>query len=326
MRHRSVLASFATLVVAAAMSHPSESAHGAEAPPAWAYPLTPPDFKFPPDRAEIRHVPDSSITYTETQLRDRFIAKDWHPEDHPSMPEIVAFGRKPGVFACSHCHRPDGVGGPENSSLAGLPSSYFVQQMIDFKSGARKSSVPQRIPVALMQAIARSVADDEVVAAAEYFAALKLTKRIKVIETDSAPKTYVAWLIYAASSDETKEPIGQRIVEVPNNLEQFERYDSRAGFTAYVPIGSIAKGEALATSGSVGKTIACGTCHGADLRGLGPIPGITGRSPSYIVRQLYDLKHEERAGPWSPLMAKVVSNLDEEDFVSIAAYLAARDP
>jgi cytochrome c553 len=109
-------------------------------------------------------------------------------------------------------------------------------------------------------------------------------------------------------------------------LEQFERYDSRAGFTAYVPIGSIAKGEALATSGSVGKTIACGTCHGADLRGLGPIPGITGRSPSYIVRQLYDLKHEERAGPWSPLMAKVVSNLDEEDFVSIAAYLAARDP
>jgi len=43
------------------------------------------------------------------------------------------------------------------------------------------------------------------------------------------------------------------------------------------------------TSGG-GKTLACATCHGADLKNLGPVPGIVGRSPSYLVRQLYDMQ------------------------------------
>ena len=167
---------------------------------------------------------------------------------------------------------------------------------------------------------------DEVAEAAAYFAGLKPRNLISVIETNSVPKTYVAWLIYAAPNDGEKEPIGNRIVEVPDNLDEFELYDPRAKFTAYVPVGSIAKGEALASNGGSGKTVPCGVCHGPDLNGLGPIPGIAGRSPSYIVRQLYDMKHGDRAGPWSPLMAKVVSNLDEDDLVSVAAYLASRRP
>ena len=155
---------------------------------------------------------------------------------------------------------------------------------------------------------------------------MKPNERIKVIETDTVPKTYIAWLIFAASKDGGKEPIDQRIVEVPDDLDQFESYDDRARFTAYVPVGSLAKGEALVTTGGAGKTVKCAICHGPDLKGLGPIPGIAGRSPSYIVRQLYDLKHGERTGPWSPLMARVVANLDEEALVSIAAYLASREP
>jgi cytochrome c553 len=83
-----------------------------------------------------------------------------------------------------------------------------------------------------------------------------------------------------------REPLGQRIVEIPDNLEQFESRDPRSTFTAYVPVGSLAKGEALVTTGGPGKTLACGACHGPDLRGLGPLPSIAGRSPSYMFRQL----------------------------------------
>jgi cytochrome c553 len=84
-----------------------------------------------------------------------------------------------------------------------------------------------------------------------------------------------------------------------------------------VPVGSVAKGEALATTGGAtivagkivpGKTAACGTCHGADLKGLGPVPGLAGRSPSYQVRQLYDMKAGTRKGLWSDLMKAVVAS------------------
>jgi cytochrome c553 len=288
--------------------------------------MTPRDFKLPPDDGKVHHVPNSSAAFTTSQLRDRFFTKDWHPDDHPQMPAIVAYGRKPDVLACGHCHRADGAGGPENSSLAGLPAAYIRQQVIDFSDGARKSSVPQRLPVSLMDSVSRAVTDDEVAQAAAYFSSLEPKRHIKVIETDTVPKTDVEWLIYAVSKDGGVESIGQRIVEVPNDLDRFESYDSRAEFTAYVPIGSIAKGEALVASGGAGKTVQCGICHGPDLKGLGPIPGIAGRSPSYIVRQLYDFKHGARAGPWSPLMARVVADLDQDDLMSLAAYLASQGP
>lgn len=317
---------FAAALSLALGSEAMQPAYTTEEMPAWAYPVTPPDFKLPPDDGRLQHVPDSSAAFTVSQIRDRFFAKDWHPRDHPPMPEVVAYGRKPDILACGHCHRADGSGGPENASLAGLPADYFVQQMADFRSGARKSSVPERLPVTLMLSVARAVSDDEVAKAAAYFASLKPREHIKVIETNTVPKTYVAWLIFAVSKEKGQEPIDQRIVEVPDDLDQFELYDDRARFTAYVPIGSLAKGEALVTTGGAGKTVQCGICHGPDLKGLGPIPSIAGRSPSYIVRQLYDMKHGQRAGSWSPLMASVIANLDKEALVSIAAYLATLEP
>ena len=72
------------------------------------------------------------------------------------MPAVVARGRKPDVLACGFCHRADGPGGPENASLAGLSADYIVQQMADFKSGARKTSVPERAPPALMIQVAKA--------------------------------------------------------------------------------------------------------------------------------------------------------------------------
>ena len=150
-------------------------------------------------------------------------------------------------------------------------------------------------------------------------------KRINVVESDTAPKAYVAGLLWAAAEGGEREPLGQRILEVPDDLIQFESRDPRSTFTAYVPVGSLAKGEALATKGA-GKTLACAACHGPDLKGLGPLPRIAGRSPSYMFRQLYDFRHGARTGEWSPLMAQVVSNLEEEDMLAIVAYLASLDP
>ena len=164
---------------------------------------------------------------------------------------------------------------------------------------------------------------EEVQTAAAYFSALQPRKRIKVVESDTAPKSYIAGLLWAAVEGSEREPLGQRILELPDDLQVFESRDPRSTFTAYVPVGSLAKGEALVAKGGLGKTVACAPCHGSDLKGLEPLPSIAGRSPSYMFRQLYDFRHGARTGEWSPLMAQVVSNLDQEDMLAIVAYLAS---
>jgi cytochrome c553 len=297
----------------------------ADPPPPWAYPVNPPGTQPAPDDGVLRHVPDSTAVFTLTQIRDLFSVPDWHPDDHPPMPAPVAHGRKPMPFACAYCHLPNGLGRPENSSLAGLPAAYIAQQVADFKSGARKSSEAASLPANLMVAVAKAATDEDVKLAAEYFSALKPKPWIRVVETDTVPKTRVGgWMLIAAQPAGT-EPIGQRIIEMPENLERTELRDSTSGFIAYVPVGSIEKGAALITTGA-GKTTPCGLCHGADLKGLGPVPALAGRSPSYIVRQLYDIQHGVRGGAWTELMKPVVTQLSEEDMVSIAAYTASRAP
>jgi cytochrome c553 len=295
-------------------------------PPAWAYPVNPPDFNPSPDDGTLKHVPESAAAYTLGQLRNLFFAPDWHPEDHAPMPDVVMHGRKPGVYACGVCHRADGPGGPENSSVAGLPAAYIIQQMADFKSGARKTSVPQRAPPQAMTSLAKAATADEVAAAAAYFSALKPKPLIRVIETNIVPKSYVAgWFLAAANTGDT-EAIGQRIIEVPEDLEQFEHRDTHSRFIAYVPVGSIQTGQTLAATGRGDKTIQCRTCHGPELKGVGAIPGIAGRSPSYIFRQLYDFKQGNRAGIGSALMKHTVASLTDDDMLSLAAYTASLPP
>jgi len=311
---------FATAMVADALADP------ANAPPPWAYPVNPAGAQPAPDDGTLKHVPGSGAAFTMAQIRDLFNVPDWHPENHPPMPGPVEHGPRPGVFACGFCHLPNGLGRPENSSLAGLPATYIAQQVADFKSGARKTSEPGSLPIALMIGVAKGATEDEVKIAAEYFAGLKPKPWIRVVETDTVPKTKVAgWMLVAAGAGAT-EPIGQRIIEMPEDLERTELRDSASGFVAYVPVGSIERGETLVTTGGTGKTVACRICHGAELRGLGPVPALAGRSPSYIVRQLYDMQHGVRNGQWAELMKTVVAQLSIEDMVSIAAYTASREP
>ena len=314
---------FVVLAFALPMGSPADTG---ETPPSWAYTMNPPDWKPAPDDGSIRRVPDSTAGFTLTQLRDLFLAPDWHPADHPPMPEVVAKGRKPDVMACGVCHRADGPGGPENASLSGLPASYIVQQMTDFKSGVRTTALPQRVPQKLMIATAKAATTAEVEASASYFASIKPRANIRVVETDTIPKSVVTGWVFAPSTTGEQESLGRRIVEVPEDVGRFVSRDSRVRFIAYVPVGSIEQGRALAATGGGGKTVQCASCHGPDLKGLGAVPGISGRSPSYAVRQLYDFKHGARTGPRAELMKSSVQNLAVEDMLALAAYTASLAP
>jgi cytochrome c553 len=297
-----------------------------ETPPPWAYPVSAADFKPVADDGSIRRVPDSSGGITLTQARDRFVAQDWHPEDHPPMPEIVAKGRKPLVYACGFCHRADGPGGPENANLTGLSADYIIRQMKEFRSGARQSSVTNRPPIQVKAFLLKSVTDEEIASAAAYFSTLPARSIVKVVETEMVPKTMVAGSYFAPAAGGEREPIGMRIVEFPDDVEQFESRDARALTTAYVPVGSIGKGRALATTGEGGKTLVCEVCHGVGLKGSDIAPLLAGRSPTYIVRQLYDFKYGKRAGAMSGPMEPTVKNLSVDDMLALAAYAASLKP
>lgn len=294
--------------------------------PPWAYLILPAGVKPPPDDGKPQRLPGSSVEYTWTQIRDLFSAKDWYPGDLPAMPEVVARGRKPDVFACGMCHYPNGQGKPEGSSIAGLPAAYIVQQMSDYKAGLRRSSDPMMRPPSLMLQNAKVVSEADIKAAADYFSRLKYQPWIRVVETPTVPKTeMIPGPMLGVVHNGGSEAIGQRVIEVAENPERVELRDSRSGFVAYVPPGSIAKGEALASNGG-SRTIACASCHGKDLKGIGEVPSLVGRSPTYVVRQLYDIQSGARNGPGAQLMKAVVEKLTLEDMISLAAFTASRAP
>jgi len=303
---------------------------GTVAPPPWAFTLnTPPAPGAPPAvpataDATPRRVPGSDKAFTVAETRDAFNPPDWHPAGHPPMPTSVAHGRKPEMRACGFCHLTNGQGRPENASLAGLPAAYIIQQMADFKSGARKSSEPKMGPPNAMIADAKAATDEEVRTAADYFASFPFKKWIRVVEVADVSKTRVAGWMHVPMAG--TEPLGRRIIEMPEDLARTELRDGAASFVAYVPMGSVKAGETLVTTGGNGRTVACGTCHGADLKGLGPVPPLAGRSPSYTVRQLFDLQQGNRKGPWSALMTEAVAKLTIDDMIAIAAYAASKEP
>ena len=324
---RPLLAAAGVLAAASVLAAQSRPA---SAPPPWAYVVAPPPPPGapapapPPDDSQPRRIPGSSVALTGAQLRDLFNPPDWHPENHPPPPEVVAHGRKPDVRACGYCHYPNGQGRPENASLSGQPVAYLVQQMADFRSGARRSAEPKMRPPAFMAEIAKAATIEEDRAAAEYFAAVPYRKWIRVVETVDVPVMRVAGGVFVPAPGGAREALGARIVETPEDIARAEVRDSSSGFIAYVPAGSVKRGEALVTGG--GRTAACATCHGADLKGLGPVPALAGRSAGQTVRALYDFQQGARKGPWSPLMKAAVEKLTVDDLIAIAAYTASREP
>jgi len=276
-----------------------------------------------PDTAQ-HAVPGSDVKMTRAQIGNRFNVGDWFPNDHPKMPYIVQYGKAPEVWACGLCHLINGKGRPENASVSGLPVAYFLQQLDDFRHDLRKSADSRKANTNVMTTIAKGMSEDEMRAAAEYFAQIPWnTPWIKVVETGTVPKSRSAGGMWMSLENNETEPIGSRIMEMPanNELVELRDYHQDGSFIAYVPPGSVRKGETLATSGT--KVTKCSVCHGADLQGMGPVPGIAGRSPSYIARQLYDMQAGTRKGPWVSLMQPVVDKMTADDILNATAYVSS---
>jgi cytochrome c553 len=267
------------------------------------------------------NVPGSSKTYTQAQIDDPASAPDWFPDEHPAMPPVVARGGGKDVRACATCHLASGMGHPESAIVTGFTIPYFLRQMADMKSGDRKTG-------GIMDTIAKAASAQDVQDAAAYFAALKPFPYIKVVETDTVEKSYVerGGMRLRLPGGGT-EPLGKRIIVLPDDEGRIMRRDPHGSTTtAYVPIGSLAKGKDLATTGGAGKTLACAVCHGPALKGIGDVPRIAGLQPIYIFRQLYGFQNNTRAGASAALMKPPVVNLSEDDMIAISAYVGSLAP
>lgn len=304
--------------------------------PEWAYavPTGPAEPAIPRDQ-RLYSLPGTDRKFTWDQVQGRrpsgftgpYGPADWFPDEHPPMPPIVAYGDPArGILACALCHYPSGKGRSENASLAGLPKDYMVQQMRDMQEGLRQSAEPRKTNAGLMVRYAKAMTEAEIEASAAYYAAIPWTAHVRVVESRTGPKVRnLNGLLLAREGEQAGvEPLGNRILEVTEDGERTELRDPHSGFIAYAPVGSLAKGKALVATGGRGRTVACAVCHGQDLNGIGPIPGIAGRSPSYIARQLNDLRQGVRRGPMAPLMTQAVRNLTDEDILNISAYVAAQ--
>jgi cytochrome c553 len=282
--------------------------------PAWAFPAI--NGALPAEEPTPKSVPGSTKSYTPAQIDDLMNPPDWIPDEHPAAPSIVQKGHG-AALACGACHLMSGEGHPESAGLTGFTVGYFTQQMADFKSGVRKDS-------ARMNAIAKDVSDEESKQAAEWFAALKPAKWTTVTEAAMVPKTIVGQgrMRFLQPGGGT-EPIGNRIITVPQDQARARNRDPHSGFIAYVPPGSIAKGKALVETGGSGKTIACTICHGDTLQGLGNVPRLAGLHPIYLARQLYLFKDGTRNGVDAQLMKKPVARLTDDDILAMSAYLGS---
>lgn len=317
-----------TMAVAAVVVGRAQAGDGAHAGMPWAFVVNDPvpAGVKPPDPQEVVTVPGSSLSIPRSQISMAIGPPDWHPEGHPPMPPVVARGGGKGVQPCAYCHLPNGQGKPENSPVAGLPYEYIVQQMEDWRNGRRGTSAPKAGSPWFMVSIGKAATAEDVRAAAQYFSSIPFKPgRVRVIETDRVPMTrFAGWVHQVLESGKT-EPIGTRVVETPEDLHRFELRDDAVGFIAYVPKGAIARGQKIVSTGG-SRSVACTTCHGEGLRGLGPIPPLAGRSPSYLARQIRDFQTGARDGLWSDLMDAAVKRLTVEDIVDIVAYAASLKP
>ena len=348
--HRIMKRRFAAAMAIASLFVGSDALFAQEHPadwPDWAYgflePMSPDSLVAPacpananprscsrvgqavPDDGVLLTLPGTSRSFTRTAANNQWGPADWFPGDHPEMPEIVATGRKEaGIRPCSLCHFANGRGKMENGHVAGLSKEYFLAQLEAFANGERYSADPRKANTNEMARIAHALTETEKQQVAEYYSSIRFRSMMRVVESDSAPQVSLTLNnLMLPIEGAPPMPLGQRIIEVPEfpNLTEKMRYP-RGTFIAYVPIGSVAKGQNLVTTGGE-KTIPCGTCHGPQLQGFGDAPSIVGRTASYAMRQLWDVKQGARK---SPLMTAVVADLSAEDMLNIVAYLATRTP
>ena len=282
--------------------------------PDWAFNI--PDKVQPPGLKPegIVKVPGSAKEYDAAKIAGNANPPDWFPDEHPAAPKAVTGGQ--GIrFACGSCHLMSGQSHAEAADIAGMPAAYLIRQMAYYKTDVRKDD-------ARMGPIAKATSEEDVRQAAAYFASLKPKPWVKVIESATPPKTYIATAgrHRVLHPDGGTEPIGQRILAIPEDPYRTEIRDPHSGFIAYVPPGSIAKGEALVKDGQ------CGKCHGDALTGKGDVPRLAGQHPLHIARQLFDIRHGSSAGDAVAPMKPIAAKMSDDDVIAVSAYLASLPP
>lgn len=292
------------------------------AAPEWVLPVGIPSRAPAWDTVKPQVLPGSAAHFTDAELHDRNHAVDWRVAEHPKLPESVATGTG-GAGACGYCHLPDGAGRPENAALAGLPADYIREQVAAFAAGERAPLDGKWAPSAFMATTAKAASATLVREAADYFSQLRFTSHVRVVERARIAHAVPSNFVYGLDPA-TTEPLGTRIIEVPESAERFEMRDTHLGYTAYVPPGAIAAGAALARSGGpAGQP--CALCHGAGLKG-GVAPPLAGRSPSFVARQLFGFRAGTRANSGAAPMRMIAERLSDRDIIDLGAYAGSRRP
>jgi len=298
---------------------------------AWAYPIgKDTTWKAPAGDGPFT-VPGSRLSFTKAQVSDDQNPVDWFPDEHPPAPGIVAHSPGQGLTPCAECHGYNGSGSVNTPDIRGLSAGYIVEQVHAFRDGDRRSAQADSNATGEMLAVARQVSDVDLAKAAAYFAALPRGANRRVVETNAVPVTTpdkYGWLDPVPNGG--RETIGNRVIEINDDLPHSFMDDHDIGSVVYVPSGAIARGQALVASGgqdtSKGGGQPCTACHGADLKGAGDIPPLAGRSPAYLARMLWDIKTGARKGPSVALMQAPAKDLTAKEIVDITAYLASRQP
>jgi cytochrome c553 len=311
-----ILLLFGALALAGA-----RAAERAPAYPDWAYAVPTPENEAaaPRDDGTMFSLPGAAGPFTRGQISgaNRTAPADWYPRDHPPMPRLVAAGDAArNITACAGCHYPNGKGRPQNANIAGLNAHYLARQLHDMKTGLRRSAEPRKHNAQQMVDFAKAMTQGEIAQVTAYYAALPPTVPIKVIESATVSRMHSQEGMWLPARG--LEPIGDRVIETPADVAREQLRDPHAGFIAYAPPGAVAKGRRLAAA------LGCAACHGEGLRGAGQIaPGIAGRSPSYLARQLYDFQQGTRHGAMAAAMRPVAAKLTAGDIVNLTAYAAS---
>ena len=207
--------------------------------PAWAFPVQAGSLPAESPGTEISRGKREEV-HAEGDSTTSSIRRTGCPRRITPAPSIVVKGHG-GALACGSCHLMSGLGHPESADLTGFTADYIVQQMADFKSGTRKDyALDERH---LQGSLGRGGT------------AGRGLVRLPASEGSSSGWWKPRWCRRrslardaCASSirkDKGMEPIGNRIITLPEDQERARLRDPRSGFVAYVPPGSLAKGKAL---------------------------------------------------------------------------------
>jgi cytochrome c553 len=271
-----------------------------------------------PDATKIVRLAGSAVAFHEADFHGMARAIDWFPSSHPPAPDSVLRQRGADATPCGYCHLADGRGRPENARLQGLPAYYIVEQVTAFANGTRRAASADDGPAHYMAKVARAVSASDLQAAASYFSRFEPQSQTRVVEAAAIPAA-VAWRFVYRFDPSRREALGQRIVEGPDDPAHFELRDPDTSYVAYVPVGAIARGQAIAEKGAAGGP-ACESCHGKALA------GIAGASPSYLARQLMGFRAKTRNDAGAAPMQAVAAGLTDAQIIDAAAYAGSRRP